>query len=195
MIDQNVLETMTKTLTKLTLTENVVKNGLEALQKISSFSKHKIIKNFIIFIKKGHPQAKSALISRNIVKDIVALLEKKSYSPIVVHSGLKLLESIARTKEGVEYLKKDGLGMRAMVTLLEKHPEERAILNIGASILGKIATIEDLDNALNSLKSGGLIIFLIFHHFFRFCNFSYVSLIFLNFDENLKNFQTSIIFF
>lgn len=138
MIDQNVLETMTKTLKNLTLTENVVKNGLEALQKICS-----------------HPQAKSALISRNIVKDLVALLEKKSYSPVVVQAGLKLLESISKTKEGVEYLKKDGLGMRAMVTLLEKHPEERAILNLGSSILGKIATVVDLDNALASLKSGG----------------------------------------
>ena len=74
----------------------------------------------------------------------------------MVHSGLKLLESISRTKEGVEYLKKDGLGMRALVTLLEKHPEERAILNIGANILGKIATISDLDAALISLKTGGL---------------------------------------
>jgi hypothetical protein len=96
------------------------------------------------------------LISRNIIKDIVALLEKKSYSPVIVQSGLKLLESISRTKEGVEYLKKDGLGMRAMVTLLEKHPEERAILNIGANILGKIATVADLDQALATLKSGGI---------------------------------------
>ena len=95
------------------------------------------------------------MISRNIVKDLVALLEKKSYSPVIVQSGLKLLESISKTKEGVEYLKKDGVGMRALVTLLEKHPEERAILNIGANILGKIATISDLDQALNSLKSGG----------------------------------------
>ena len=36
MIDQGVLETTTKTLTKLNLTENVVKNGIEALQKITS---------------------------------------------------------------------------------------------------------------------------------------------------------------
>lgn len=45
--------------------------------------------------------------------------------------------------------------MRAMVTLLEKHPEERGILSIGANILGKIATISDLDQSINSLKSEG----------------------------------------
>jgi len=36
MIDQSVLETMTKTLRNVNLTENVVKNCLEALQKITS---------------------------------------------------------------------------------------------------------------------------------------------------------------
>lgn len=114
---------------------------------------------------------KTALISRNMVKDIVALLEKKSYSPVIVQSGLKLLESISRTKEGVEYLKKDGVGMKAMVTLLSKHPEERAILNIGANILGKIATVSDLDNAIAALKSGGTIFFYIFQIPNKFLNY------------------------
>ena len=36
MIEQGVLEVTTKTLAKLTLTENIVKNGIEALQKIAS---------------------------------------------------------------------------------------------------------------------------------------------------------------
>lgn len=36
MIDQGVLEVTIKTLGKLNLTENIVKNGIEALQKIAS---------------------------------------------------------------------------------------------------------------------------------------------------------------
>ena len=46
--------------------------------------------------------------------------------------------------------------MRVLTNLLEKHPEEKAILNSGAAILGKVATIGDLTNALGSLNEGGI---------------------------------------
>lgn len=153
MIDLGVLEGTTNTLSKLNMSENIVKTGIEALQKIASL--FFFLNLSIYFLPLGHPQARQAVISRNIVKDIVALLEKKAYSPVIVQSGLKFLESVAKTKEGVEYLKKDGIGMKALVSLLEKHPEEKAILNTGANILGKVATISDLTNALSSLKDGG----------------------------------------
>ena len=45
--------------------------------------------------------------------------------------------------------------MRVLTNLLEKHPEEKAILNSAAAILGKVATISDLTNALGSLNEGG----------------------------------------
>lgn len=75
---------------------------------------------------------------------------------MIVQSGLKFLEQISKTKEGVEYLKKDGIGMKALVTLLEKHPEEKGILNSASNILGRVATISDLNNALGNLKDGGI---------------------------------------
>lgn len=73
-----------------------------------------------------------------------------------MHSGLKFIENICKSQEGVEYLKRDGLGMRVLTNLLEKHPEEKAILNSGAAILGKVATISDLTIALGSLNEGGI---------------------------------------
>jgi hypothetical protein len=78
---------------------------------------------------------------------------------VIVHSGLKFIENVCKSAEGVEYLKKDGLGMRCLTTLLEKHPEERAILSSGGVILGKIASVSDLTNALGSLNEGGNINF------------------------------------
>jgi hypothetical protein len=45
--------------------------------------------------------------------------------------------------------------MQAIVSLMEKHPTEKAVLNVGASVLKKVATIADLRNAMDSLKNGG----------------------------------------
>ena len=84
----------------------------------------------------------------------MALLEKKSASPAVVQAGLKLIDTISKSVEGIEYLKKDGRGMQSIVTLMERHSNERAVLNLGASILGKIATITDLNEALQALLAG-----------------------------------------
>lgn len=47
------------------------------------------------------------------------------------------------------------MGMQAIVSLMEKHPTEKAVLNVGASVLKRVATIADLRNAMDSLKNGG----------------------------------------
>ena len=45
--------------------------------------------------------------------------------------------------------------MQAVYRLMEKHTTENAVLNVGANVLKKVATISDLRNALDSLKDGG----------------------------------------
>ena len=42
--------------------------------------------------------------------------------------------------------------MQSLVKIMELHPNSKAVLNVGASILGKIATLADLNNALEELK-------------------------------------------
>ena len=100
--------------------------------------------------------AKTALIKRNIIPEIIGMIEKKKANPIIAQSGLKLVENIAKSKEGLEYLKQNDTAMQAIVQIMDAHPNDSSVLNIGSNVLGSLATVQDLNSALADLRSGNL---------------------------------------
>jgi len=102
----------------------------------------------------SHPKAKQELIKPGFVKSIIDLIEQRIKDKNTVLAGLRILSSVLSINEGYELLKTDSLGTKIIVKVLENHPEDRAINNVSANALEKLATIEDIENALNAVKAG-----------------------------------------
>jgi hypothetical protein len=58
------------------------------------------------------------------------LIDKKINNEGVVESGMKILEAICNTKEGLELLRKDPNTMKILVPALQKHPHAKFISDV-----------------------------------------------------------------
>ena len=101
----------------------------------------------------AHSQARTSLINNDIVPKMINFLETKKQPSSVVQAGLKFIENISRSADGIAYLKKAGQGMKLLVKIMDMHQNDKSILNIGSQILAKIATVEDLDLCLKKIQS------------------------------------------
>ena len=120
------------------LTDNNVCSALETLSKLGRASpKYLSEKNYML------PQ-------------ILEILKMKISSSQVVLAGLKLLETFSKSKCSMVCLR-DGSGVNILVELMEQHPYEKNVLKLGAAVLGCVATVEDLKNALENIKNGRII--------------------------------------
>lgn len=117
--------------------------------------KYRVFHYFNLLIKIiliGYPECKAALLNRDLLPTIQTILSKKSFSPLIVTSILKLLELLSRSSEGIKYMKKNN-SLEAIVSSMEKHPYEKELLSNGSTILSKIVTMSDLNNILTILKN------------------------------------------
>jgi len=102
----------------------------------------------------NHPKAKQELIKPGFVKSIIDLIEQRIKDKNTVIAGLKIISSILSTNEGYDLLKTESFGLKIIVKVLENYPEDKAVNSVAAYALEKLATIEDIENALNAVKAG-----------------------------------------
>lgn len=118
------------------LNSETVLKGLETLQRILNFG------------------INTTGLDISILTKILNILHNKSFNPMIVQIGLKLIEILSRDQVLIKQLQeKDGLN--SLVKLMEKHPFERNILTLGAKILSRLATIEDLKSVMQKIKENG----------------------------------------
>ena len=114
-------------------------------------AKRQVMQFMSTLIKYPPKECTQELIKLNEIENVCDVFSKNAKITGVVIPGLDLLTNITKVEEGKKILQKDGLGVKLCARLITMQYPTQEALQKGKTIITKIATDDDLEEALSGL--------------------------------------------